>query len=134
MDFLDATHLTTHLTTLLAAGTAPATPAGDNAPWWFGLLQMAPLILGIIFIFYIFNAPQRRKQKEMQKMMASLDKGDRITTIGGILGTVVAVGDDTVTVKVDESSNTKIKFQKSALASVEPKNASASTTAPAASS
>jgi len=99
-------------------------PAGEGTPpptLWNLLVTFAPFIFIGVFFYLILIAPQRRKQKEQQKMIAAADKGDRVTTIGGIMGTIVAVADDSVTIKVDESSNTKIRFQKSALASVEPK-------------
>ncbi len=71
----------------------------------------------IILIFYfLVIRPQNKKQKETQKMLASLKKGDRVATIGGIRGTITAVKDQTVTVKVDD--NTKIEFNKSAVSSV----------------
>ena len=113
---------------LTLAQAAPQEGQGTPAPGWFGpLVQLVPLILiGVVF-YLLLIAPQRRKQKETQKMIAAADKGDRVVTIGGVMGTVVAGGGDTVTIKVDESSNTKIKFQKSALANVEPKNAPATT-------
>ena len=48
-------------------------------------------------------------------MLGGLKKGDRIQTIGGILGTVVEARETDVLVKVDESSNTKIRFSRSAM-------------------
>ncbi len=54
-------------------------------------------------------------------MIEAVEKGDRVVTIGGILGTVISVQDHEVTLKVDENSNAKIRFQKSAIASVEPR-------------
>jgi preprotein translocase subunit YajC len=48
-------------------------------------------------------------------MLGQLKKGDRIQTIGGVLGTVVEARDTEVLVKVDESSNTKIRFARSAI-------------------
>ena len=48
-------------------------------------------------------------------MLDNMKRGDRIQTIGGILGTVVEVREGEVVVKVDESNNTKIKFSRSAI-------------------
>ena len=48
-------------------------------------------------------------------MVQSLQKNDRIRTIGGIIGTVVDIKDDEITLKVDESTNTKIKIASSAI-------------------
>ncbi len=70
----------------------------------------------IVIFYFLIIRPQRKKQKDTQSMLASLRKGDRVATVGGIRGLVTAVKDQTVTVKVDDS--TKIEFSKSAIASV----------------
>jgi preprotein translocase subunit YajC len=104
---------------LTLAQDAPPPPPG----WWTMVTTLVPFLLIGVFFYLVLIAPQRKKQKETQKMIAAVSKGDKVTTIGGIMGTVVAVADDSVTVKVDETSNAKVRFIKSALASVEPKNA-----------
>jgi len=48
-------------------------------------------------------------------MVQSLSKNDRIQTIGGIIGTVVDIKEDEITLKIDESNNTKIKILRSAI-------------------
>ncbi len=82
-----------------------------------------PLILpvGLLLIFYLtFIAPERRRRAEEAKMMASLKKNDRVVTVGGIHGTVVATAadSDVVTLRVDESSNTRLKVNRSAIAKI----------------
>ncbi len=83
-----------------------------------GLLgTIVPFIL-IILIFYFFMIrPQNKKQKETQKMLDALKKGDKVVTIGGIHGVVSSVKDHTVIVKVDD--NCKIEFTRNAIATVE---------------
>ena len=72
----------------------------------------------VIAIFYfLIIRPQRKKQKDTKEMIANVKKGNKITTIGGIKGTVQSVKDDTVVVKVD--SDTKLVFLKSAISSVD---------------
>ena len=73
-------------------------------------------IIGIMYFFMI--RPQNKKQKELQKMLDALQKGDKVITIGGIHGTVSSVKKDSnvVTIRVDE--NTKIEFNRSAIATV----------------
>jgi preprotein translocase subunit YajC len=74
-------------------------------------------ILGIFVIFYfLLLRPQQKKQKELQKMIEALKKGDRVMTTGGIFGTVVGLKDNILVLKIDE--NTKIELVKSAVASV----------------
>lgn len=75
------------------------------------------IFLGLmILVMYLvlFRGPQRQKQQH-KKMVQSLQKNDRVRTIGGIIGTVVDIKGDEITLKVDESNNTKIKVVSSAI-------------------
>lgn len=72
----------------------------------------------MIAIFYFFLIrPQSKRQKETEKMLAALKKGDKVVTIGGIHGTISSAKEKTVVLKVDD--NTKIEFNRTAIASVE---------------
>ncbi len=91
-------------------GTEP--PARN--PW----MQMLPFILIFVVMYlFLFRGP-KKKQAEHKKMLNSLQKNDRVRTIGGILGTVIDVKDDEITLKVDESNNTKIKVTAGSIAAV----------------
>lgn len=83
-----------------------------------GLLD-SPLIfvlLGGFVLLYVFMGRGRRKQEAKRKaMLANLKKGDKVTTIGGIVGTVIEVREDDVTVKVDETNNVRMKFLRRAV-------------------
>ncbi|MBO4319395.1 MAG: preprotein translocase subunit YajC, partial [Treponema sp.] len=59
---------------------------------------------------------QNKKQKETQKMIEALKKGDKVITIGGIHGTVASTKENTIIVKVDD--NTRIEFNRTAIATV----------------
>lgn len=75
--------------------------------------SMWPLIImvGGFFLLYMWMGRSRRKQQRQRKeMLATLKKGDKVTTIGGIIGTVIEVRDDEVMVKVDETGNVRMKF------------------------
>ena len=101
---------------ILAQTTPPAPPTTQQAPPLFQFLQSFGPIILIILIFYFFIFGSKRKQERQRKQMLNqLKKGDRIQTIGGILGTVIETRDSDVLVKVDESSNTKIRFSRSAI-------------------
>ena len=78
---------------------------------------LLPFLLIIIIFYFFLIRPQNKKQKETEKMLAALKKGDKVITIGGIHGTISSVKEKTVIVKVDE--NTKLEFNRSAIASVE---------------
>ena len=91
--------------TLLQA--APAAQQGGGMSMWI----MLALIFGVMWFFMI--RPQKKQQKELQKFRDSLQKGDKVVTIGGIYGTVVEVKDATVLVEVD--NGVKVRFSKQAL-------------------
>ncbi len=92
-------------------------PAAEGAEGGAGgLMSMAPILIMILIFYFLIMRPQSKKQKETKKMLEAVKKGDKVTTIGGIRGTVDNVKDDVVTVRVD--GNTKIDFLKSAVSSV----------------
>jgi preprotein translocase subunit YajC len=82
-----------------------------------GMIQtFIPFILIIAIFYFLIIRPQNKKQKETQKMLSALKKGDKIITVGGVHGVISAVRDGSVVVKVDD--NTKIEFSRSAIATV----------------
>ncbi len=92
--------------------------AGNGAQGGSGsmLMTVLPFVL-IIAIFYFFIIrPQNKKQKETEKMINALKKGDKVITIGGIHGVVSSTKEKTVIVKVDD--NAKLEFNRSAIATV----------------
>lgn len=92
-------------------GGAPTRPTGLDPTWMIFLVIIAGL-----FIWMIFS--QRREQKRRQAMIGSIKKHDRVQTVGGIIGSVVEVKPDTIVVKVDESSNTRMTFARSSVQQV----------------
>lgn len=82
-----------------------------------GLVMMLPL-LAIFGIFYLLLIlPQQRRQKRWQEMISGLKAGDRITTNGGIRGTVIAVKDDALHVRVPPD-NLRLEITKASVATV----------------
>lgn len=95
-----------------AAGAAPS--ASSTA----GMLStIVPFVLIIVIFYFFLIRPQNKKQKETEKMIAALKKGDKIVTIGGIHGVVSSTKEKTIIVKVDD--NCKLEFNRSAIAGVE---------------
>ena len=78
--------------------------------------MLIPFGLIILVFYFLIIRPQNKKQKETKSMLESIKKNDRVVTIGGMRGTVHAIRDDAVVLKVDE--DVKIEFNKSAIASV----------------
>jgi preprotein translocase, YajC subunit len=96
----------------------PFLQAAGSASTTGGFVTSAAMMVLLIVIFYFFLIrPQNKKQKETEKMLAALKKGDKIVTIGGIHGVVSSLKEKTVIVKVDD--NTKLEFSRSAVSGVE---------------
>ena len=81
------------------------------------LFSFLPLVAIIAIFYFLILRPQNKKQKETQKMLSALKKGDRIVTIGGIHGVIQSVKESSVIVKVDD--NVKLEFSRSAISGVE---------------
>jgi preprotein translocase subunit YajC len=95
---------------------AEAAPAAQQAD------PMSSLIFfgGMILIFYfLLIRPQQKRAKEHRGMVEALNKGDEVVTNGGMLGKIVEVGEQYITVELTE--NVQIKMQKQAVGSVLPK-------------
>lgn len=83
--------------------------------------QMLLMILPIFALFYLLMIrPQRKEHNERQVMLSNMKKNDHVVTVGGILGVVTNVDRDKkeVTIKVDESSGTKLRMTLNSIARV----------------
>jgi preprotein translocase subunit YajC len=96
---------------LFFAQTAP-TPAGPGG----GLMSFLPMILIFGAMYFFMIAPQRKKQKEHQKMLESLGSGDEVITAGGIYGEITNKKDDRYVIRI--ADNTKIEVGKAFIASL----------------
>jgi len=90
-----------------------ARPAGSGD---MTFLYITFAILGGLILFSILSSRKERKRREA--LLAAIRKHDRVQTIGGIIGSVVEVKPETVVVKVDEASNTRLTFARSAIQQV----------------
>jgi len=59
-----------------------------------------PILLMIVIFYFVLYRPQKKEQKKRSEMLASLKKGDRVITIGGVHGTITALNDKIVTLKI----------------------------------
>jgi len=75
-------------------------PPGGSYPAWFMPTQL--VLIGVIFWFLLLR-PQRKQQKELEALLAGLKKGDEVVTTGGIIGKVVHLTDDRVTLQSAEA-------------------------------
>ncbi|MBQ1661148.1 MAG: preprotein translocase subunit YajC [Treponema sp.] len=81
-----------------------------------GLITFVPLLLLLVIMYFFMIRPQNKKQKETEKMIAALKKGDKVITVGGIHGTIASTKEKTVIVKVEDGS--RIEFNRTAIATV----------------
>ena len=86
-------------------------PKSGNA-----LIAFLPFILIFVVIYFLMIRPQSKKQKEVQKMITSLQKGDKVLTIGGIYGTIAGVRESDGVIILKIAENLKVEITKSAVA------------------
>ncbi|MGB0131542.1 preprotein translocase subunit YajC [Chlorobium sp.] len=94
-----------------------APPAGGQNPNPF--IQLVPLVLIFVVFYFFMIRPQQKKQKDREKVLDSLKRGDKAVTIGGIHGTVAGIDTEKKTVLLQVGDNLKIKFDRTAIANVE---------------
>ncbi len=101
---------------ILAQATQKTTPTTTpTAPSSAALFLPAMLVAVMVFMILSSRSQRKREERKRKELHDSLTKNQRVLTIGGVVGTVVSVKDDQVVVKVDESTNTKMTFLKSAI-------------------
>jgi preprotein translocase subunit YajC len=89
-----------------------AAPAGGGS----SLPMLLPLLL-IPVLYLVMIRPQQKRQKQWQSMLSSIKAGDKITTAGGIRGTIISIKDDAIIIKV-APDGIKMEVAKTAIASV----------------
>jgi preprotein translocase subunit YajC len=79
---------------------------------------LVPIILMVVIFYLVLFLPMRRRQKKLESMLSELKNGDRVVTSGGLVGTVVGLGDDnSVTIRI-KPDNVKLQFARSAVTGV----------------
>jgi preprotein translocase subunit YajC len=77
------------------------------------------ILLVIMVVMIVFTSFAGRKQKKQREMLLSgVKRGDRVVTTAGVIGTVAELYDTEMVLRVDEASNTRIRFQRSALSNI----------------
>ena len=99
-------------TNVYADAAAPSTSQG--------LISMLPMIVILVLFMYLaIIRPQSKKAKEHKNLVNSLQKGDEVVTIGGILGKIEKITDDLLIISIAE--NTQVTVQKGAIANIVPR-------------
>lgn len=102
---------------LLEEAAANNTPAGGMMGSWGSLI-----LLGLLFVvmYFFMIKPQKKQEKEIQNMRNNLQVGDEITTIGGIIGKIISIKEETCLIE-SSGDKTKIRILKSAVKCVDVK-------------
>ncbi|MCD7747753.1 MAG: preprotein translocase subunit YajC [Firmicutes bacterium] len=102
---------------MLAAITNLFLDDTDTTSGWLTIVML--VVMFVIFYFFLIR-PQRKQEKETNAMRDALVVGDEITTIGGIIGKVISIKEETVMIETGKEK-TKIRILKSAVRSVDVK-------------
>lgn len=110
--------ISNYVSFIAAALLAENGPARGPAPFWAS--PWFPFVLIAVLFYFLLIRPERRKRSEVNQMLDSLKKNDHVVTIGGIHGVVVNApkGSEDITIRVDESSNVKLRVLRSAISRV----------------
>jgi preprotein translocase subunit YajC len=96
---------------------ATGSPAQDTTGAFFSMI--IPFALMFLLLYLLIIRPQRKKEQERLKMIQNVKKNDYILTVGGVYGTVIAVKNNEITLRIDDANNTRIRLAKSAVVGVE---------------
>lgn len=103
-----------------ATGTAqPVTAVPAAKPAGAGDMSFLFILTGFMVLLILMSVFSGRKEKKRRlELLSSLANNDRVQTIGGILGTIVDIKDDEITLRVDENTNTRIRFSRASVQQV----------------
>jgi len=92
---------------LLAMAPQPGKPGQSKQGGGFGSLLVLFLPLLLIWYFLLIR-PQHKKQKQKQKMISELRRGDQVMTIGGLYGQIIQIKDNRITIKIADKTNVEV--------------------------
>jgi preprotein translocase subunit YajC len=93
--------------------------AAGGAPTGGGATPLIMMAVFVVIFYFLLIRPQQKKQKEHQAMLSKIAAGDEVVTAGGILGKVIEVGDNFLTIEI--ADNVRIKVQRFQVTSLVPK-------------
>ena len=99
------------------AQTAPAAAAGGDMQ--STLMSMLPLVLIFVVLYFVMIRPQMKKQKDAKAMIDALAKGDEVVTVGGMLGKISKISDNSLSLEI--AAGVEVQIQRGAVVQVLPK-------------
>ena len=100
------------LAVILAMAPAPTTPGAAAPPSW---MQFLPMVLIVVVFYFLLIRPQQKKAKQQAALLKALKAGDKVGTASGIIGVVISVKDNTVTLR---SGDSKLELAKISITEV----------------
>lgn len=97
---------------LLLEGEGAAVPASN------GIITIVMLVAMVAVFYFFLYRPQKKQEKQQKEMMNSLNVGDEITTIGGIVGRIVSIKEEVVSIETSKD-RTRLSILRSAIRSVD---------------
>ena len=89
-------------------------------PWYVRYGSIIFLVLMLVVFYFFLLRPQKKQEKEFNKMLSDLQPGDEITTKGGIIGKVISIKEETMVIETSKD-RTKIRLLRSAVAKIDVK-------------
>lgn len=97
--------------------------AAEASPVAGGIMSILPFILMIVVCYFILIRPQKKQEKKLKAMLAALQVGDKVVTIGGICGKIAKLKDEYVYIETgfvgNPNEKSTIKMERSAIKTVE---------------
>lgn len=94
-----------------------------------GLTSFLPLIIMFVAMYFLLMRPQMKKQKEHQKMVKEIKRGDKVILTSGIIGTIVKMEEETQLMQVEIAHNVKVRMLKSSISEIFKENQNAASSA-----
>ncbi len=88
---------------------------GDSGMMQIVTVFIIPFAILLAVMYFLTIRPQKKREMERKALLANLKKNDRVLTTGGIIGTVMEVRERDVILKVDDKTNTRIRFARAAV-------------------
>lgn len=101
---------------ILAAENAEANAGAESS-----IMMIVMLVLMFVIFYFVLIRPQKKREKELKKQVEAMRVGDKILTIGGLVGVVANIKDDEVTIYTS-NANTPVTFKKEAIQTIAPRN------------
>lgn len=110
-------------TAVFAAPAEPAAAADSTMSAGSGIAAFLPFILMIVIFYFLLIRPQKKQEKKTKEMLAALQIGDKVVTVGGICGKITKIKDDVVYVETgfvgNPNERSTIKLERAAIKTVQ---------------